>query len=366
MKICSRNSYKTYAATLIAAGILVGNMTTVLAFSPLEPFQKSETPTQRIEASEYTALSRASEALQRGQTMQAIPDLQATVEQNPVNVLGLFHLGNAYLDLAKQSEDPTQQANYLEMAQQAFERVVDLNDDLTLVYFKLGKIALMRNDSRSALRYYRIGLKTDPHNAALIFNMARVYDQLGDKSEAIRYYEQTISEDPSFTYAYNNLALMYEDNKDYEHAEKTYKRALKKDPSYNLARLNLGNMYASTENYKAAQETLMEAQVLEPNNEWIYYYLGNMYLRMDRYDSAVEAYNKVLALNPDRANVYYLIAVALSRLNRMDDALQASLHYLQLAPNGDYAKEMQSLIMAAKLTHSGGITFTRTPLDTQN
>ena len=121
MKICSRNSYKTYAATLIAAGILVGNMTTVLAFSPLEPFQKSETPTQRIEASEYTALSRASEALQRGQTMQAIPDLQATVEQNPVNVLGLFHLGNAYLDLAKQSEDPTQQANYLEMAQQAFE-----------------------------------------------------------------------------------------------------------------------------------------------------------------------------------------------------------------------------------------------------
>lgn len=340
--------------------------TGAFAFTPQTPFYKVKTASQRIQASEYVPLSRASAALEKGQNSQALGDLVATVEQNPVNVLGLFHLGNAYLELAKQSNDPAEQALYMEKAQQAFERVSDLNDDLTLVYFKLGKIALMKNDPAGARRYYQIGLKSDPHNAALLFNLARVYDQTGDKEQAIRYYQKTLAEDPNFTYAYNNLALMYEDNKDYVGAEKAYKQALKKDSKYNLARLNLGNMYAAMGNYQAAKTTLMEAQVQEPSNEWTYYYLGNMYLRMNQYGPAVEAYNKVVSLNPGHVTTYYLMAVALSRLNRMDDAVQASLHYLQLAPDGDYAKEMQSLIITVKLSHSNGLSFVRKPADGQN
>jgi tetratricopeptide (TPR) repeat protein len=351
---------------LLAGSLWLSMVTGALAFSPQEPFYKVENALQRIQASEYVPLSRASAALEKGNNAQALSDLIATVEQNPVNVLGLFHLGNAYLELAKQCNDSAQQERYIEKAQQAFERVSDLNDDLTLVYFKLGKIALMKNDPVAAKRYYQIGLKSDPHNAALIFNLARVYDQIGDKEEAIRYYQKTLAEDPNFTYAYNNLALIYEDNKDYAGAEKAYKQALKKDSKYNLARLNLGNMYAAMGHYQAAKSTLLDAQAQEPNNEWTYYYLGNMYLRLNQYGPAAEAYSKVVALNPGHVTSYYLMAVALARLNRMDDALQASLHYLQLAPDGDYAKEMKSLILTVKLSHSSGLYFTRQPADGQN
>jgi tetratricopeptide (TPR) repeat protein len=333
-------------------------MASAFAFTPQVPINKVDTASQRVKDSEYLPLSRASAALEKGQNALALTDLKITVEQNPVNVLGLFHLGNAYLELAKQSQDPAQQARLLELAQDSFERVVDLNDDLTLVYFKLGKIALMKSDPASAKHYYEVGLRTDPHNAALIFNLARVFDQLGDKPQALKYYEKTIAEDPNFTFAYNNMALLYEDGKDYSSAEKAYKRALKKDPSYNLARLNLGNMYSAMGNYSAAQATLQAAQVQEPKNEWTYYYLGNMYLRMNDYASAVNAYSQVVALNPRHVTTYYLMAVAYTRLNKMDDALQASLHYLQLAPDGDYAHEMQSLILAAKLSHSSGLYFT--------
>lgn len=357
---------KPIIAMLLATGLWVSSIAGSFAMMPEMPFAKLDAASQRIQASEYLPLSRASQALEKGQNAQALVDLQATVEQNPVNVLGLFHLGNVYLEMAKQSQDPAQQALYMEQAQQAFERVSDLNDDLTLVYFKLGKLALMKNDAEAAKRYYQIGLKTDPHNAALVFNLARVYDQLGDKPQAIHYYERTIAEDPNFTYAYNNLGLMYEDQKDYAKAEKAYKHALKRDGKYNLARLNLGNMYATLGNYQAAKTTLNQAQALEPMNEWTYYYLGNMYLRMNDYTSALDSYGKVLVLNPRHVNAYYLMAVAYSRMNRMDDALQASLHYLQLAPDGDYAKEMQSLIMAVKLSHSNGLYFTRKPAEGQN
>jgi tetratricopeptide (TPR) repeat protein len=343
---------------LLATGLWVSSQAGAFAFTPQVPISKVDTVSHRVKDSEYLPLSRASAALEKGQNALALNDLRATVEQNPVNVLGLFHLGNAYLELAKQSTEPAQQARLTELALESFERVLDLNDDLTLVYFKLGKIALMKNEPLSAKRYYEQGLRTDPHNAALIFNLARVFDQLGDKAQAMKYYEKTISEDPNFTFAYNNLALLYEDGKDFANAEKAYKRALKKDPSYNLARLNLGNMYSAMGNYTAAQATLQAAQAQEPRNEWTYYYLGNMYLRMNDYASAVSAYNKVVVINPRHVTTYYLMAVAYSRLNKMDDALQASLHYLQLAPDGDYAREMQSLILAAKLSHSNGLYFT--------
>jgi len=357
---------KPWVAAILATGLWLSSAAGAYAFMPQMPLNKVDAVSQRVQDSEYLPLSRASAALEKGQNALAIGDLQATVEQNPVNVLGLFHLGNAYLELAKQSNDPTQQDKLVELSQEAFERVVDLNDDLTLVYFKLGKIALMKNDPAAAKHYYQVGLKTDPHNAALIFNLARVYDQMGDKEQAIHFYQKTIEEDPNFTFAYNNLALLYEDGKDYPNAEKAYKHALKKDAKYNLARLNLGNMYSAMGNYTAAKATLTQAQLMEPENEWAYYYLGNMYLRMNEYAAAVNEYSKVLVLNPHHVTTYYLMAVAYSRLNKLDDALQASLHYLQLAPEGDYAKEMQSLVLAAKLSHSNGVYFTPQSPEGQN
>jgi hypothetical protein len=45
----------------------------------------------------------------------------------------------------------------------------------------------------------------------------------------------------------------------------------------------------------------------------------------------------------------------------MDEAMQASLHYMQLAPDGEYAKEMKTLIMAVKLSQSSGLLFTSSP-----
>lgn len=344
---------KYYSASILGVALL---MLTPGAFASALPSALSVKPlvSQRLADSEYFPLSQASKHLQQGQTNEALNQFVETVEINPANILALYHLGNIYLDLAKQSEEPQQQAVFLEQAQQAFDRIVDLNSDLTLVYFKLGKLALMKNDIENAKKYYRMGLETEPGNAALIFNLARVYDQNNEKSQAIFYYQKTIEVDPHFTYAYNNLALMYEETKSYRNAEKAYRQALKMDRSYNLARLNLGNLYATMERYRDAQKQFAVALAQDPGNEWIYFYLGNMHLRMNAYEKAVQDYEKTLTLNPKHANSYYLMAIALTKLNRLDEALQAGLHYVQLEPNGDYAKEMKRLILTAKLTHSGG------------
>jgi tetratricopeptide (TPR) repeat protein len=340
-------------ACLLLAGSLMGLQPVSLAMSVQVPVLRHRTGIALIQDSEYVTLSKASSYIQKGADASAIPLLINTTEQNPMNILGLFHLGSAYLELAKQADIPEQRQVFLDQAQQAFERVADLNSDLTLTYFKLGKIALMKGDMDKAKQVYRQGLDVEPNNAALIFNLARVYDQNNEHAEAIRYYEKTLQADPGFTYAYNNLALLYEEEHNYTEAEKAYKMALKKDNAYNLARLNLGNLYANQGNYAAAKHMFAEAEAQEPQNAWVYYYQGNLCLRMSDYEKAVTAYNKSIELNPKNATTYYLLAVSLSKLKRMDDALQASLHYMQTDPNGPYAKEMQSLIMAMKLSQSG-------------
>ncbi len=341
-------------ALLLTGGLVSAALPGAFALSPQVSAPRFGEARQLVQGSEYFTLSQASGLIKTGKHAEALNSLVLTVEKNPVNILGLYHLGNTYLELAKDADLPAQRVIYLEQAQQAFERVTTLNDELTLTYFKLGKIALMQNDPEAAKQYYRTGLTFEPQNAALIFNLARVYDQLGEREQAIQHYLKTLEADPAFTYAYNNLGLLYEESHDVRNAEKAYKQALKQDHDYNLARLNLGNLYAANGQYELAEKTLSDAQLREPENEWVYYYQGNMYLRKGAFEQAVNAYSRALEINPKHSTTYYLLAVSLTKLKKMDDALQASLSYMQLAPDGEYAREMKSLIMAVKLSQSHG------------
>lgn len=352
---------------ILQRGMLVGLLCAVCLFAAHPPIARaSANPTpilptrfgsELIRDSEYVTLSQASSKVSMGAYSQALPLLVQTTEQNPLNILGLFHLGNVYLEMAKQTSDPQNRTKLLVQSRQIFERVVDVNDEFILPYFKLGKIALMQDDMAAAKQYYQQGLTIDPQNATLVFNLARVYDQNGERADAIRFYRQALSLDANFTFAYNNLALLYEEEHRYTEAEKAYKAALVRDDKYNLARLNLGNLYASTGQYAAAQKTFAQARIQEPENTWVYYYQGNMYMRLGQYAQAIQAYNRSIELDSSNATAYYLLAVSLSRLKRMDEALQAGLHYMRLEPEGRYAREMQTMIMALHLSQSGSLHF---------
>jgi tetratricopeptide (TPR) repeat protein len=357
---------KRVAAIMMTGALMAVQLPGAWAIAPVVRLPAHQHASDLLSSSEYLPLSRGAALLAQGKSAESLNDLIMAVEQNPVNILALYHLGNAYFELSRQADLPEQQAVFLDQAQQAYERVANLNNDLTLVYFRLGKIALLKNNTEAAKQYYRLGIQVEPGNAALIFNLARVYDQVGERQQAIGYYLQTIEKDPGFVFAYNNLGLLYEDEKAFDKAEKAYKQALKMDSRYNLARLNLGNMYALTSDYRRAAKTLSEAQALEPDNEWVYYYLGNLRLRQGAYDQAVTAYSRALEINPDHATTYYLLAVSLTRLKRMDEALQASLGYIRLEPNGEYAKEMKSLIMNVKLSQNQGFGYRLLPSGSGN
>ncbi len=301
----------------------------------------------------YHELHQATELIGAHHCTEAIPHLEAAVEKSPTNLMALFNLGACHYDLAREAKNRTEFDAHLVQAENAFVRVQSLNADLLMTYFRLGKIALTRNDFEQAEHYYRAALEIAPDNAVLHFNLAGVYDEQKRYDEAIAHYKRSIELSPDFVFAYNNLGLVYEILKDTNQAEKVYKAALKKNRSYNFARLNLGNLYAEQGKYRTARKLYEEALQYEPENAWAHLYLGNVYFQTDDLENASREYQASIERNPGYATAYYLQAVTLHRLQRYDESLIAGLKYMSLAPQGRYSQEIMALIIGIKMKHAG-------------
>jgi len=356
---------------LYQAAVLIGLIGSCLLFlngsshamaptNTITPIYKSE---QLVTNSPYYALHQSSLLIEQERYAEAIPYLREALEKEPVNLFVNYSLGLCYLELAKQlSENSDDVPNadkrvqaLLSNAEFYFNRSLDLNDELSVVYFKLRKIALMQNDQKKAISVYKAGLELDPENAALEFNIARVYDQQENAPKAIEHYTRAITLEPGFIYAYNNLGLIYEAQKNYKAAEKVYKEALKQDRTYNFARLNLGNLYAETERYTEAKDIYLEALKIEPNNSWAHLYLGNLFFMDADYETASIHYQAAISSNPGYTMAYYLLAISLSKQEKVDEALSASLNYMNRDPYGKYADQMKQMIVTLKLRKSGGL-----------
>ena len=303
---------------------------------------------------ELDRMRQGSDHMAAGDYASAIALWTKAVEKDPVNIVVTYNLAYAYYQMAMQTRDRAEALRLLDESEAAFQRVQTLNPELDVVYFKLGKIALVKGDDMQAAAYYRLGLQYDPGNAALQFNLARVYDQLQDYGNAITHYEKAIALDPEFKYAYNNLGLIHELRGSKAAAEKAYLAALKQDPAYNFARLNLGNLYADMDRLPEAKKLYLEALKLEPDNAYAHLYLGNAYFMTAEFDEAVRHYRISITRKPDNASAYYLLAISLSKLNRADEAMAAGMQYMALDPNGRFADEIQDLIISLKLQQQAG------------
>ncbi|MGE0200300.1 MAG: tetratricopeptide repeat protein [Candidatus Melainabacteria bacterium] len=299
---------------------------------------------QTLAASEYYPLHQSTMILEAGDFARAIPYLKQAVERNPINVYAQFNLGECYMEVARRTEDKARARQLLHLAENAFQIVQQLNPDIDIIYFKLGKVALMAEDFENARGYYAGGARLFRDNPAFAFNLGRVYDQEGKLDQAIEQYRAAIAIDPGFIYAYNNLGLLYEQRKQYREAEGAYAAALKYDPTYNFARLNLGNLLAEQDKMDQAVKMYEDVLTVEPHNAWAHLYMGNAFFKQGNYKRAVESYNRSIQDNPSYATTYYLLAVSLSKLDRMEEAMAAGLNYMTLEPDGAFSTEVQNLI----------------------
>jgi len=344
----------------VLLGLMVTMMLHVGQASPVKRLPLYH-PQQNLQSSEYYDLAVASTLIHQNQCAEALAHLQAATEKNPNNIIAYYNQGTCYFQMAKTAVDRDTFDHYMAQSRQAYERVQLLDPSLTVIYFKLGKIAVTQNQPEAAIRIYRQGLDTDTDNAALYFNLAGVYDSQAQYDQAISYYLQALEKEPTFFYAYNNLGLAYEATQQYDKAEMAYHSALKIKPDYTYARLNLGNLLAQQDLFKAAKQEYTTVLADTPDNAWAYLYLGNVYYQEGDVDRALEAYQQSQRLNPGYAPIYYLQAIAFQKLSKAPEALVAGMTYLNLSPQGKYADEMAEMVRTLRV-HQAKATSTPSSL----
>lgn len=98
-----------------------------------------------------------------------------------------------------------------------------------------------------------------------------------------------------------------------------------------------GEFAKSVREYKAAL-------VMKPNSFAAHVGLGNAYYELDTNDAALTHLEKARALSPREAQVYVLLGAVYQTLGRKDDAVTAYRKYLELAPEGKFARDVKGIL----------------------
>jgi tetratricopeptide (TPR) repeat protein len=200
---------------------------------------------------------------------RAIPKLQDKLKAEPKNPDLNAALGQAYLQKARETGDPS----YYTKSEQLFERALSSNPDHIEGLIGKASLAMSRHQFEKARDIAARAASLHQYSAAARGILADAYTQLRDYDNAVRALDEMVRLRPNLS-SYSRIS---------------YIRELKGDTD------------------GAIQAMLMAVQAGAPdaeNTAWCIVQLGNLYLGRSRFDEAEMAYRAALHRFPDYVHAY--------------------------------------------------------------
>jgi tetratricopeptide (TPR) repeat protein len=119
----------------------------------------------------------------------------------------------------------------VELAIEAYERVLELNPSAAGALVNLGTIFYRQRKYSEAEKYYCQAVTVDATYPLAQFNLGNLYDEQGRLDEAFDHYRRALSLNPKYADAHFNLALLCERTGDNLRAVHHWKSYLKLDNS---------------------------------------------------------------------------------------------------------------------------------------
>ncbi len=186
---------------------------------------------------------------------------------------------------------------YLEASARINEQSVEAHNNLANIYTESKQFD-------QAIRHYKLALRSDPNNAATLFNLGLAWLENGDKQKALESFLQVTQIDPGFYLAHEYLARLYLDGKKYWDALLHFKKLDEIDPGKFETQVNLGKVYLRLGQYAMALDTLKRGDARFPGRSEILAGLAEAYYRMEQFDRAVEKYRYLIELAPESLQAY--------------------------------------------------------------
>lgn len=197
-----------------------------------------------------------------------------------------------------------------------------------------GRASAFQRDGRlgEAIEAYERVLELDEDLAEAHNNLGVALQALGRWEQALAHYDRAIELSPSSANAYDNRGSAMQQQGAYLEAIAFHERAIALDPNLPQAYHNLGNALLKLRRPQEAKAALLRALDLEPDFKEALNALGAAQQAMGAYDEAIAAYRKAVAVAPDYAEAYCNLGNALKESGELEQARTAYQRAADLEP----------------------------------
>lgn len=247
-------------------------------------------------------------ALQAGNRVAAVADLEEALERNPQLVMAR----RVVADIYREDRDYERAAAHYEVAAR-------LDPYTHANHYHLGFSYQMLERFRDASRAYVRAVELLPEDFATNMNLGLAYFSLGEVDPAIFYLERASRIDPQNARVWANLGVVHESRGNAILAEASYRRSLELDPN-NL--VTMGNLQGNLVLQKKFTDAIAIAEQLIKLQDTASHRikLGEALTAARRWNEAAAAFDAILARQP--RSVPALNGKANLRIQQFDADLQ--------------------------------------------
>jgi tetratricopeptide (TPR) repeat protein len=187
-----------------------------------------------------------------------------------------------------------------------------------------------------------------PVEAQAAFEKGRV--ALADKKSdvAISEFRKAIELDPNYFDAQLALGKLYMDTGQWEKAEPSLREAVRIDAHAVVALVSLGEVYRREKKYEAGAKVLEDAIKIDNSSFESNFTLGRIYWELKDIVNAGKYVARSIELEPNVAEAHLLAGNIFIRAGLPVNALVEYQEYLRLAPDGEFAPQIQALVEKLK------------------
>ncbi len=205
------------------------------------------------------------------------------------------HAGKCQVFVAAYPE--TDDSAYIDQAQVACAKALDLNPNLDVVHTALGELYGTTGRYADAEAAFLEALRINPKNVTALIGMGDTYMLQMKPAEAEARFRQAIGLQPGDWSAYNSLGIFLYQSGRYAEAAEEFSKVVALDNTNVRGFSNLGIAYLLAGEFESAGIALGNANELEPRAN-TYNSLGLMHYYLGQKDEAIESHRMAVMLAP--------------------------------------------------------------------
>lgn len=200
----------------------------------------------------------------------------------------------AYVELYPTTDD----ASYIERAEDSCGHALQLNPNLDVVHTALGDLYRATGKYGQAESAYLEALAINDKSVASLTGLGKIYMLQNESGQAEESLRQAIGLHPGDWSAYNALGYFLYKSGRYAEAAEQYATVVALDGQNFAGFSNLGTANMMAGNFEAAAEAFSKAIGIRPVKD-AYSNLGLMYYYLGETDKSIDAHNQAIRLEPN-------------------------------------------------------------------